>query len=50
MPSWVVERKEREPETGLPVRTVFAPPREQVRRVQVKARETSQVRFTWGEE
>jgi hypothetical protein len=47
MPSWVVARKEREPESGMVIRLIFAPPVEQVAVVEVRAARTSDAPFVW---
>jgi hypothetical protein len=49
MPSWIVARKERDPESGLIARAVFAPPVEQVAPVLVQPGAMSSVRFAWTE-
>ena len=50
MPSWVVARKERDPESALIARTVFAAPVEQAVPVAVQRGSISSVRFAWSEE
>jgi hypothetical protein len=50
MPNWVVARKERDPESGLISRAVFAPPLEQMAPVVVLPRAMSSMRFAWSEE
>jgi hypothetical protein len=49
MPSWVVTRRERDPESCLISRLVFAPAVEQVEPVEVRERGVSSVRFEWNE-
>jgi hypothetical protein len=49
MPSWVVARKVREPESGLVNRLVFAPPVEQVTSVDVRPGAASSASFAWTE-
>jgi hypothetical protein len=49
MPSWVVVRRERDPESGLISRLAFAPPMEQVSEVTVHAGAASTLDFSWRE-
>jgi hypothetical protein len=49
LPSWHVERAERDPETGTVARLRWAPPREQVQKVRVVVEQESKIRFKWEE-
>lgn len=48
LPSWKVQRKERDPASGLVARLHFEPPLERTLRVVVEAGGTSDARFTWS--
>jgi hypothetical protein len=47
MPSWVVRRKVRDPESALTSRIVFAPPLEQSRTIEVRTGSTVSACFQW---
>jgi hypothetical protein len=48
LPSWHVEQKEVDPETGITARLRWAPPREQTLAVTVQAHVTSERTFSWS--
>jgi hypothetical protein len=50
LPSWVVTKREREPENGLVSRIRFAPPAEQTAHVEVRAGATGVLHFVWTTE
>lgn len=47
LPSWVIARKDREPESGMVNRLVFAPPLEQAVRLEVSTGTSTAHRFVW---
>jgi hypothetical protein len=49
VPSWVVARKDRDPESGLIARAEFATPAQQITPVVVRPGATSALRFAWSE-
>ena len=48
MPSWHITRRERDPETGIIARLVWAKPVEQKQSVQVQAGQTAEVTLRWS--
>jgi hypothetical protein len=47
MPSWVVTRRERDPETGIMARLIWADPQEQTQTVEVRASGVVEVAYRW---
>jgi hypothetical protein len=47
MPSWIVTRRERDPETGIMARLIWAEPKEQTQAVEVRAGGVVEVGYRW---
>lgn len=48
MPSWRIERRERDPETGIMARTVWRAPKEKTQTVEVRAGRSNELTFDWA--